>query len=332
MGRLHPHDPRLGERQVEHRRLDGELGRDAGDTVDVVAGRRDDAAMEPGREVPVVPVVARRRQGVAALAARPPRWRSAARNRAQGRHRRVRMGAGQQAHRAHHARVARHGRLGERETQADRHRSISFQGRRQRLPRLDARAPLRVRRRRQEGDADHAGHVRGIASGVVARRKIARLRQHASSGRRPRPDEQLRRVRGRGAGRRDAEASHHVRRPRRRPALVESGRAVGRVSARQRAEVLRIRRTATRRRERGRRSAAHSHRRARPADLVGAVQRGRQIDRVSVRGRSRAIRRTRGDDRRRDAAAADRTARRQRALARQGRPDRRARGDRDPTE
>ena len=319
------HDARLGEGQIEHRRLDGELGRHAADSADVVAGRRDVAAMEPGREVPVVPLVARRRQRVAALAARPPRRRSAARDRAERRHRRIRVGAGQQAHRAHHARVARYGRLGELETQADRHRPIPLQGRRQRLPRLDARAPLRVRRRRQESDADHAGHVRGIASGVVARRKIARLRQHASAGGRSRPDEQLRRLRRRSAGRRDAEASHHVRRARRRSALVESGRAVARVSAGQRAEILRVRRTATRRRERGRRSAAHSHRRARPADLVGAVQRRRQVDRVSLHGRSRAVRRTRGDERRRDAAAADRTARRQRPLARQGRPDRRAR-------
>ena len=233
MGRLHRDEPRLGQGQIEHRRVDGQLGRHPTDSADVVAGRRDDAAMEPGRQVPVVPLVARRRQRVAALAARPPRRRSAARERAERRHRRIRVGAGQQAHRAHHARVARHGRFGRIQAEADRHRPLPLQGRRQRLPRLDARAPLRVRRRRQESDADHAGNVRGIASGVVARRKIARLRQHASTGRRSRPDEQLRRLRHRGAGRRGAEASHHVPRARRRPALVESGRSVARVPPRQ---------------------------------------------------------------------------------------------------
>ena len=122
--------------------------------------------------------------------------------RAERRHRRVRVGAGQQAYRAHHARVARHGRFRRVQAEADRHRPIPLQGRRQRLPRLDARSPLPVRRRRQESDADHAGHVRRIASGLVARWKIARLRQHASAGSRPRPDEQLRRLRRRSAGRR----------------------------------------------------------------------------------------------------------------------------------
>ena len=72
----------------------------------------------PDGQVPVVPLVARRRQRVAALAARPPRRRSAARERAERRHRRVRVGAGQQAHRAHHARVARHGRFGQRRSRS----------------------------------------------------------------------------------------------------------------------------------------------------------------------------------------------------------------------
>ena len=56
--------------------------------------------------------------------------------------------------------VARHDRLGEHETQADRHRPLSLQGRRQRLPRLDARAPLSVRRRDKKATLLTPGHVR----------------------------------------------------------------------------------------------------------------------------------------------------------------------------
>ena len=77
VGRLHRSDDRRREGQARHRPLDGELGRDRTGPPDLEPRRRERAALEPGRPLPCVPRLARRRggeeEGRAGLAARPER-------------------------------------------------------------------------------------------------------------------------------------------------------------------------------------------------------------------------------------------------------------------
>ena len=151
VGRVHRHHARLGQGQERHRRLDGELGRDENAAVDEYAREREPPALEPGREVPRLHVVATggdRRSGVVA---RPAGRRGGQVDEHQGGRGRLRMVAGRQAPRAHdrRARPRGHGRRRreKEDGEADRHRSLPLQGRHHRLPEQSSLTPVPVRRR-----------------------------------------------------------------------------------------------------------------------------------------------------------------------------------------
>ena len=177
-----------------------------------------------------------KKKGRAGVAAQPFRRRGASAHRHQGRHRRVRVVARQQASRADcqrrgpERRAGEDGRLEAQDGAADRDRQIRVQDGRRRLSRQASLAPRRVRHREQEGRRPDARAVRRTQPVVVPRQHEDRLRQRAR--RRSGSDQQPGHLGDRRQGGRDAAAAHHVPRAGHRHASVESRRQVDRLPSR----------------------------------------------------------------------------------------------------
>ena len=188
---------------------------DGKETVRLTTGKESEtnAALEPRRAVPGVPVGPRRRQR---------RRRSSGSSRARGARRRSSPSRRAASRTSTGLRTASawcsssaiptrmrpptrtDGEEGEDE-EADRHRPLPVQARRLRLPRRAAQAPLPPRSRQPQGRAADDRELRRAAPVVVARRQDDRLRLQAGPG--PGPHRQLGRVRDRAARGRRRRAS-----------------------------------------------------------------------------------------------------------------------------
>ena len=237
MGRLHGRHDRPGEGQARYRSLDGRLGRRRGDPSDVEPRRRIDAALEPGRPLPVLPGFPRHRRGEEArgpgLAARPARRRGLAADRGHGRGRRLRLVPGRPAPRPRRERkgprrrARKNGGLEAEDDAARRHRPLSFQAGPRGLPQAVLDTPLALRRGRAQGRSPDFGPGPRRFPRLVAGRDADRLLQRSRPGSRPQPRQQRLRRRGQ-AGRRGPAADHlgHPRRHATRPGAPTVGRSL----------------------------------------------------------------------------------------------------------